>query len=168
MSAAYIPAIISALEGEKFESVIEIGCGEKQNLRAIKERFPEVEVHGCDKNGARDYPAMEIPFCDITKDMTGLYGPKSYDVVLVAATLLLIGDEDMEQVIKNITHVAKKMIILMEPHKEGHDVPNIGTSERARFLRDYTKYFPGKKIVISDVSGWSSPNLIGKVLKIYV
>lgn len=165
--AIYTKYIVDALEGEDIKSVLEIGSGESQNLRAIQERFPHIAVTGWDKNGNRDYPKMNIPYCDITKDMTQLCKEGEFDCVLVAATLILIGDEDMPQAVRNILHCAKRLVVLMEVHEPGFSQPQVGTSEKSRFRRDYLKWFPGLRSDVVPVVGWSSPGYEGSLIKLW-
>lgn len=107
-------------------SLLEIGCGDGHNLSAYKQRFPSATVEGCDLTRSNN--------CDITKPLP--YKDQSFDVVVVAAVLLMI-DVDLELVIKELKRVAK-MVVLVDLHDlKATDFSVINFTRKAR---DFSKW----------------------------
>jgi len=113
----YTDIILTALKGREFESILEMGCGQGDNLRAINEKYPEVKMWGCDIDETRTESASKVPNTTIKlKDITDTDEPfkRKFDIVFLAATLMYIPEEKIGQVIKNIKKSAKKEVILIE------------------------------------------------------
>lgn len=155
MIAHYVPLVVEALKGEKFKTLYEIACGDGQNLRAIKEAYPKCEVSGCDIEGSK----WGVAACDILD----MHPEKKYDIVLVAATLLLFDDHETDRIIQTAKNMAKKLVILVEPVKEGETVNN-GTQAARRFQRDYSKY----GVESTPFTGWPQGEVGSAVMKIRV
>lgn len=156
MSASYTTYIAETLKDEKVYSLLEPACGDGQNLREISSVRPDIVCEGNDIE-----EKWGVPVCDI-RDLSQ-YEDKSYDVVLFAATLLLFGHQSVIKILKDAERIARKLIIIVD--KQIYNAPEPVDEEdalSARYHRDYTKYFNGKTIEITEeVGGWN-----GKLLKI--
>lgn len=154
MTATYVPVVLKALEGESFKTVFEPACGDGQNIKAIDHQFPGVETLGCDIEGEKwGYPVCDILSLDTTRE---------YDVVLIAATLLLFEDADSDRIMEMAKKMATRFIILVEAQSnttENHD------KKVNRFSRDYLKHFKGKEVTMYPV-GWPAADIQGSVIKI--
>ncbi len=131
----YTDIILTALKGKKFETILEMGCGAGHNLIAIGKKYPKVKMWGYDIDETRIEEASKIPnttikFGDCTKEPPF---KRKFDIVFMAATLIYISHDKMEQVIKNIKKSAKKEIILIEIHAfTDYEL-------KGYFIRDYEK-----------------------------
>ena len=154
MVASYTPKIAEALQNDKFSSVLEFACGDGQNLQAIKDSFPEVIIDGFDidpKNNYKFWNLMNPPYP---------YKSKSFDVVLIAATLLLFGDRDVKLILKETKRIAKKMILLVERHREDGEIVETTYNRENRIHHNYKRFFLNLEIV-SDAGKWN-----GDIIKI--
>lgn len=151
--ATYTKHLSDVLKGINFSSVFELACGDGQNLKYIKELYPSVKIDGCDIEGKWGYPV-----CDILSMKT----KKKYDIVLIAATLLILDDEQAGKVIALAKSMAKKFVIIIEPKKEGETV-NEGDTGNPRYRRDYRRYGVTESF---SFEGWPKVETKGAIMKI--
>jgi ubiquinone/menaquinone biosynthesis C-methylase UbiE len=113
---------------EKFlplKNIMEIGCNAGPNLYWLAKKYPEVILVGIDinpvaisngmmllkKEGIHNV-VMEIGKAgDLNK-----YPDNSFDIVFTNATLIYIGPDKINKVIKEMIRVARKALILIEWH----------------------------------------------------
>ncbi len=141
----YTDIIIDALQGSKFNTLLEIGCGENlQNLLVIKKKYPKSKLWGYDtsfdlsqdcfksaKEIIKDIPDITIKGGDCTKKEVPFNNMK-FDIVCMVATFIIIQPENTEKVIENIKNSIKKELILIEMHSEEEKTNRIT-------VRDYKK-----------------------------
>lgn len=127
-------------------SLLELGCGYGQNLYRIKKEFPEMSVEGTDIDKFR----IDTGFKKITEEgldvkmsiddiLTSEIKPKSYDIVLTDALLLMINmdSEKLKEVIDKIINTAKKAVILTEFHDDKSSAVGENISSLTRMVRNY-------------------------------
>jgi len=105
----YDSQIIDHLKDRKFKSILDVGCGDGDLIRAIQEEFPRVSVAGCDISD-------KCKYCDITKKLP--YNANSYDIVCTAAVLIYFSDEMAERILRKIKRVARKEVFFVEMHND--------------------------------------------------
>lgn len=146
--------IIDELKKIEWDTLLEPGCGEGENLYWIQKEFPDKKLTGLDINEERVRDTVKrLPEAAIhIGDIRNLPWDKdSFDVVLVDATLIYIEQHDMEVVVGHLKRIAKKMIILSEWHDEGDEKMQFG-----HWVRDYIKFFQGAKL--KKITGWDNSN----------
>lgn len=112
MSKYSDPYLLDHLKSIKFKSILEVGCGDGVNLKAAQKIHPHIGIAGCDiLEGGIIWPKSKV--CDVTKKLP--YKDKSFDIVLVAAVLMICENYDIGEVMKELARIAKKEIILIEP-----------------------------------------------------
>lgn len=167
MTASYTEKIIEILDGLEFKSVFEPACGDGQNLKAIKEKWPEVEVGGFDLEDK-----WKNNIADITKDWKM---NKDVDVVLIAATLILFEDlEVVVDILRQAIKAAKKYVVLVEVQIDNgvEEATSFnGSHKEIRVARDYMAivarlgYQTIKRI---DLLVWPAVNYLGQVILIKI
>jgi ubiquinone/menaquinone biosynthesis C-methylase UbiE len=125
--------VAGILEGNDFESILEVGCQWGENLKAIKKKFPDKKIKGVDINKniideAKEFvDGVEFEFGDATKlDIPD----KSFDVVFTNALLCMLTEKDFDMALQEIIRIARKYIILVELYHPGQRIGYIGTSGR--------------------------------------
>ena len=112
----YRDVILNELEKEKFETIIEFGCGEGNNLEAIKEKFG-VKVYGIDIDEEKVAQAKGRGLEVWTDNIIDTQLQEKYDIAFTYATLIYLTDEEAERAIENMLRVANKVIVI-ELHSE--------------------------------------------------
>jgi ubiquinone/menaquinone biosynthesis C-methylase UbiE len=141
----YRKIICDVMKYRKFESVLEFGCHNGTNLLNLQERY-EVDIAGFDINLNFVNPELNIIEWDVNK-LPYPYPDKSFDVVLIAGVLILF--ENVDKIISEAKRIAKKYIVLLEPHKKGETLKYCSQ----RYSHDFRKllknarmkktYYPG-------------------------
>jgi len=110
-----------------FDSVLEIGCASGPNLYLLAKSFPKARLCGIDisqraiEAGKKFFGEKGIKnvFLGSGKaERLDRFKDKSIDVIFTAATLIYLGPEKIESMIKEMLRVAKKSIILCEQHSK--------------------------------------------------
>lgn len=110
-----------------FESVMEIGCGFGPNLYNLSLKFKDAKFYGIDisgkaiKEGKRFFKNKKIDNVFLEKrsaDNLKKYKDKSFDIVFTDATIIYVGLDKIDSVIKEFIRIAKKAVILCEQHTE--------------------------------------------------
>ncbi len=139
------------LKKEKFNNILEIGCGSADNLIPVKKERLGIRVVGFDTDAVKiegTKGVLKADNCDIKLMVGDATSPfpfkdKSFDIVLSAAVLMLIdtriSTETAIETVKEMMRVAKKKIILMEPSKVFNRIK---------------QPFEDKEIEITEVTHW--------------
>lgn len=110
-----------------FKSVLEIGCASGPNLYALSGRFPDAQFFGVDISKKavevgnawmNDHGVKNVKLFTGKADKLERFPDKSIDIVLSVATLIYIGPDKIDRVIKEMIRVARKAIILIEWNSE--------------------------------------------------
>lgn len=138
----------------KAESLLDAGCGDGTFMREYMRRFPDAIVHGFDVSYQGAIP--QIDQADIRDPLP--YPDKSFDIVLVAAVLLLIPGS-LDGIIDELKRVGKKVIIL-----DLHDTVerDLGNRYSMRFVTDFTKWATS----IEPFPGWPGEGITGSLITI--
>lgn len=143
-SKIYRDIIINSLENEKFNNIIEIGCGEADNLIAISKKFKNIDIFGIDISKERIISGID----NISKEkinnikievMDGKYLDypyKYFDIVFTFAVLLMVDDETAFSIIKNSIRIAKKKVIFIELCSDNGE---LSIEDGRRQARNYEK-----------------------------
>ena len=152
-SKEYRKQLLDALKGEKFDSILELGCGYGCNLFAINNLYPDVKCYGIDTDSTRIKTANKRIIDEDVKNVIAVYGDatnidipdNSYDIVFTYALLIYLNDDLVEKIIGNMMRIARKKIILIELHSEKSN-NNDGTQ---RYSRNYSELL--YKLGVKDV-----------------
>ncbi len=113
--------LLKELNKIKFDSLLDIGCGEAMDIDLIHQEFPKVKLVGIDRRPERIEIAVEkVPDASfVVGDIRSLdYKDKSFDVVLSDAVLYQNKPEEVVQILGEMKRIAKKYIFLIETHSE--------------------------------------------------
>jgi len=109
--------ISSKLKNIDFESIMEVGCQWGENLKVIKEDYPDKKVIGIDINKyildeSQNYLyVIELKQGDVKKlDLPD----NSVDIVFTEALFCMLNFKEVETGLKELIRVAKKYIFLVE------------------------------------------------------
>lgn len=108
----YTDIILKALEGKKFNSVLEVASGNQQNLVAIKQKYPDVKTYGFDV-GAKGENIKDGNF----KDKKWPFDRK-FDVVFSMASIILIDAEWTHHIMERMDARCGKYMIFIEAHSD--------------------------------------------------
>jgi ubiquinone/menaquinone biosynthesis C-methylase UbiE len=133
--------IIAALEGMRFGSVLEIGCGAGANLWRIKQRFPRAEIGGIDLNEKALEVAREklgpLAHLDVGSAEKIFMSDKSADVVITDACLLYLGGRHFRKALKEIRRVARNNVVFCEWHSSRFKDKLAAWIRFGNFVHDY-------------------------------
>ncbi len=110
-----------------FEKVLEVGSASGPNLYLLAQKFPQVNFYGIDVSGkavadGKKFFAKKGINNVFLQSMGALqlesFGDKSIDVVFSDAALIYIGLDKIDFVLREMSRIAKKAIILCEQHTE--------------------------------------------------
>ncbi len=143
-----------------FSSILEIGCSGGPNLHLLAREYPDAHLYGIDINAKavkegnvylRQQGITNVQLIVSRADELKRFGDNSMDVVFTDATLMYIGMDKIEKVIKEMRRISCKGLIFNEWHYEdnrstylwydGHWVYN--------YKALLAKYFYPDNIVIS-------------------
>ena len=106
-----------------FGSVLEIGCNSGPNLILIAKKFPDVMCHGIDINtqsiesGKKWLIAEGLSSVSLTvgrADKLDHFPDKNFDITFSDATLIYVGPDKIEQVLREMMRVTGKAVFLNE------------------------------------------------------
>lgn len=125
--------------GEKYDSLFEVGCSSGYYLESA-ERVGGIDIHQENVRTCQGrYPENADNFhIQDARNAPWDFPDKSFDIVFTVGTLLLM--KDAVPVVKEMVRIAKKAIIIAEPHSE---VETIEGHERDtnRVTRNYIELF---------------------------
>lgn len=120
--------IVEAVVAFQPDSVLEIGCASGANLACLRQRLPNVQLHGLDINSdairiGRAYFAGDrtVAMSVGHADRLAAYADHSQDVVLSDAVLMFVAPDRIHQVLAEMIRVARKGLVLNEYHAAGED-----------------------------------------------
>lgn len=131
--------IIDELKKMTFGSLLELGCASGPNLYRIMQEFPRVQVGGLDINAeaiavAKKYlPPTSVLEVGPLDDM--FYSSKSGDCILTDASLIYIGHDKIDAVMREIKRVSRRHVIFCEFHST-----NIFKRWGLKFATGYNAY----------------------------
>jgi SAM-dependent methyltransferase len=156
-----------------FSSVLEIGCNCGPNLYLLAKRFPDAAITGIDINPraiekGRELLAAEgitsVKLMVARADELRRFADKSFDVVFTDATLIYVGPDKIEDVLRQLVRISRRALVLMEmqPRRRGKsDAP--GVYQLGLWLRDYQallqRFIPADRMRVSPVTEdmWTDP-----------
>ena len=106
-------------------SILEIGCNCGPNLYILAKKFPDAEIIGVDINlmavqKGNEWLAHEgisnVKLVAGKADELDQFQDKSFDVVFTDAVLIYIGPDRIKEVMKEMVHIARHALILVEWH----------------------------------------------------
>lgn len=112
-------SVLKQLHQLKPKSILDVGCGNGNWAKIIKEEFPNIDYLGVDisekmvKIARRNCPDMKFQIGDIRN----LKLNKKFDLIFSFTSILHIPSEDMERTIRSLSEISKK-ILMIEPVKE--------------------------------------------------
>jgi len=139
--SAYTDIVLAALQGKKFNSVLEVGSGTCQNLKAIQEKY-DVTLKGMDLGTAVQYPGIEVKLFNLLDDEWPYQ--EKFDVVFTMATLILMAPKTTEHWMKKLIEITKDYLIFIEIHQDnvsanGEVSGEYTTRNYKKLLKKYTK-----------------------------
>lgn len=165
----YRKQILDALQGEEFDSIIELGCDEGYNLMAIDEKYPKLKnITGIDiAEENRKIGKIDIICADAT-DLKNI-PDKSYDIAFTYAFLTVVNTKTTMAVINNLFRIAKFIVIIIELDGE-----EWYTSD-SRYSRNYTKILNNlgytkiaKKLIPKYIWAGKDYPSYGKIIKVFI
>lgn len=129
-------------------SILEIGANCGPNLYLASKIFPSAKLVGIDINKKaieigrelfKKEGILNVELLSGKADILSRFKDNSFDVVFTDATLIYIGPEKIEKIIKEMVRVAGKGIILLEQHEE--IVKGFGSYEYGLYRRNYKELF---------------------------
>jgi len=134
--------VVEELLDKEFSSILEVGTQWAENLIPVKEKYPDKKIVGTD---------IDLPTLEEAKKITGLdliegdilalpFKDKSFDIVFTEAVFVMLQPEQIDRALNEVIRVAKKYIILVEPHSEKlNTIKNIGWENNNRIILNYKK-----------------------------
>lgn len=114
----YFGAIRYYLDGIKFDSMIDLGCGEGEIIRWTRENYGKKKTKACDidnillANIKKEFPDVKTDTIYLDKETDT---KNSYDLALLLEVLEHI--EDYEAVLKNISKMKFKYLLISVPNE---------------------------------------------------
>ncbi len=105
------------------ESALEIGCASGPNLYLLAKKFPNANLRGIDiskqainigRKWLFEQNIRNVELIHGKADGLEIFADKSIDIVFTDAALIYIGPEKIKGVVREMTRIAKKAIILIE------------------------------------------------------
>lgn len=131
-----------------FKGVLEIGCNSGPNLYWLAKKYPGVILVGVDINPVAISNGMKLlkkeGICNVNlekgkADDLNKYADNSFDIVFTNATLIYVGPDKINKVIKEMIRVARKTLILIEWHSglKSGDPYGLGIYNYGGWKRNY-------------------------------
>lgn len=125
---------------EPVSSVLELGCHSGPNIRLLATRFPDALITGIDVNlpaieearrSLAHFPNVTTRHTDLRPELARLED-NGIDCVVSCFALAYVDPDDIDEVLRQAWRVARKGLVLMEPH------PGPGqAAEPSGWRRDY-------------------------------
>ena len=149
-----------------FTSALEVGCGYGANVQLLASRFCDAEVVGIDINptsvleGNALLAELGIQHARLLEgkaDDLSQFADQQFDVVLTDATLLYIGPDKIEAVIREMRRVSRRALLFVELHRpeSRRDRKGLGVFTPDGWVRDYRRllerFFPDNSITLTKI-----------------
>ena len=138
--------ILKVLENEKFDSLIDIGCGYGRYLKTISERFPKaklvgVEISPTQLEKAKDY----LKHCKNIQleEINGVnipYRDKFFDISLTYGCMLYVTNNTIRLFIKELQRISQRGIFI-ESNRIRTTIQDYLSPGIWRFSHNYEKLF---------------------------
>lgn len=108
--------IVELLREHPWDSLLEVGCSAGPNLKVIRDSFPDKKLYGVDVNA----PSVEAAkaFVDAEFAVASFhklpFEDKSVDIILADAVLMYAKPEEIREVMKELSRVAKHRILIVD------------------------------------------------------
>ena len=142
------------------KSVLEIGCASGPNLVLLSQKLPNVKLKGIDVSAKAIETGQKYLESKNVKNVKLNIGnvlnlknfpDKSFDVVFTDATLIYVDKNKIENVLKELTRITRKAVILTEWNIESYESHYIG-----HWAHNYKKIFkeiaPGAEIKLTKIN----------------
>jgi len=163
-----------------FENVLEIGCASGPNLYLLAKKFPKAKFYGIDiskkaiKTGQNYFQKENIKniFLKVGKaEDLKRFQDKGIDIIFTDASLIYIGPDKINLVLKELIRVARNVIILCEQHT---DSPN--SLYKDKWIHNYRLLFgallPDRNIEVEKIKDnfWGGEDWLryGAIIKVYL
>lgn len=122
-----------------FRAVLEVGAASGPNLYLLSQKYPHAKLYGTDisahavRIGNEWFKQRDIPNVTLSAaraENLRRFSDKSIDISFTNATLIYIGPEKIEAVIREMLRVTRKALIFIEYHSEN-------ASARGDYVRDH-------------------------------
>jgi ubiquinone/menaquinone biosynthesis C-methylase UbiE len=130
-------------------TILEVGCASGPNLYLLARKYPEAEIVGIDINKEavekgnvwfREEGISNVKLLARKAEELADFPDRHFDIVFSFATLLLIGPDKIERVVRQMTRVARHKVILIEVYGENPNDPHgnlFGFRSDIYWKRDY-------------------------------
>lgn len=161
MPSHYEACVEKLFEGEKFGSILDIGCGPLQYLDTIQKINPQARVAGFDKDTGMVKTAQErllqLGMVNSEVVLHHIHAEpwpfdEDFDSIALIAVLLILNDEDAEIVMRNVKKRLRKRLLILDI--DGPGIEGISVVGRSRNFHAFLKHHGFKNITIESVSGW--------------
>lgn len=101
--------------GIRFESAIELGCGWGDNLLALRQLFPTIDVAGVEINHRTAAGARERLQCPIyTHSVLDFTAPRTWDLAFTKGVLIHIPPAELERAYEVLVRSAGRWVLVAE------------------------------------------------------
>ena len=147
----YENILMDYLNDKKFDSFLEVGCGEGRHLKNIRNKFPKATITGIDidenridthKQELKESYSIDTFRLDASQDL--LFKDKEFDLVFTYAVLIMVDNKALEKIVKNMKRIAKR-VILIEVNRNDELIYGSQELHTLRTMRNYRKIFPDYK-----------------------
>lgn len=133
----------------KWDSLLEVGCGNGKNLEMIKDKYPSAELYGTDINigflQEAEKKGFRVDECD-TEELKVAFVP---DVILSWEHFQHLHPEAFKNAVEKIKASGVKYLILYEGYKKCKDNV-IKAGAGGRWRHEYLDYFSGEHSIKKD------------------
>lgn len=122
--------LVEKIISYKPKNVLEVGCASGPNLVLLSKKIPDAKLEGIDVSPkaietgrkyleSRNIENVELKIGDALN--LEIFSDKTFDVVFTDAALIYVDKSKIEGVLKELTRIAKKAVVLNEWHTNEKD-----------------------------------------------
>jgi ubiquinone/menaquinone biosynthesis C-methylase UbiE len=135
-----------------FCRVLEIGCNAGQNLLLLARKYPDAELHGIDinpgfietgKKWLRNEGVKNVSLMTGHADGLADFIDQSFDIVFTDAVLMYIGQDKIRGVLREITRITRKAVLLNEWNLEQSNSSELSLWFDLHWIHDYRLLLEG-------------------------